>query len=112
MPKLKLKRRGHPVLFDGPREKMSIKLTTVARAEIRATQAMLKDIGHGHAATEAAAVEYLVRKGAKADSKLPRVHKQVAVATLQNAPVTDAVDAPAVVTYTVEALRSDVTADR
>lgn len=74
------KRRGHPVLFPGEREKMSVKVTTKARQLIQATQAMLKKRGYGHAATEAAAVEYLVRKASRTGLRLPPVKKPVSVA--------------------------------
>jgi hypothetical protein len=57
---------GRKALFPGERVKVGIKLTTEAKALVHAEQAQLVDDGHApHLATESAAVESLIRKGAR-----------------------------------------------
>lgn len=62
MPLTRQLRRGRPTLFEGDRVRMSLKLTTDAKKMVDDTRDQLVARGHGHAATEGAAVEFLIRK--------------------------------------------------
>lgn len=59
---------GRPAMFEGPRVMMTVKVTERAAGLIAQTMAQLEP-EHGALATQAAAVEYLVRKATKTPLK-------------------------------------------
>lgn len=63
-------RVGHPTMFEGPREKLSVKVTTEARELVESTRSGLR-AAYGTAATTGAAVEFLIRKATKVPGSRP-----------------------------------------
>jgi hypothetical protein len=59
---------GRKAMFPGKRIKVSVKITERAKALVDATVAKLAP-AHGHTATEAGAVEYLIRKATRTPLK-------------------------------------------
>jgi len=55
---------GRPSIFHGTRVKLSVTVTELAYGLIRQTREKLEP-EHGHAATDGAAVEYLIRKATR-----------------------------------------------
>lgn len=55
---------GRPTLFTGPRVQLGITVTERAKRLIDSTRARLAKT-HGHAATDSAAVEYLIRRAGR-----------------------------------------------